>query len=320
LRALGIKEKALGENHPHTAESLYRLAGLYRDQQRVFEAEPLYERAISILDAHPELDELKTYWMRSGYAEFLRQTGRDTQAAELEERSGASDALQEMCRKEVRTREATIGPDSPELATSLGKLADLCLFQEEYDKAEQHYLRALSIREAALGPDDSSIPASLSGLATIYRFRQQYADAEALIQRAARIYQNSVGKHSIEYGRTQEHLAALAAEQQQPQRAEELYESAVNTYRQVAGSESREYAEGIYHLAHFYARSKQFEKARGVLIELMEITEKDIDVAELEKADYFELYAGVLQELGHTAEADELLKRVETISSKEGNE
>jgi len=99
-----------------------------------------------------------------------------------------------------------------------------------------------------------------------------------------------------------------------------LYQSAVNTYRQVAGSESREYAEGIYHLAYFYALSKQFEKARAVLIELMEIAEKDIDVAELEKADYFELYAGVLQELGHTKEAEELLKRVEAISANERNE
>lgn len=258
--------------------------------------------------------------MRSGYAEFLRETGRDAQAAELEQQWGEWNAFEEMSRNEVRTRETTFGPDSPELATSLERLADTCLFQENYDEAEQYYLRALSIRESTLGPDDSTIPASLNGLARIYRFREQYTHAEELVQRAARIYQASCGKDSIEYGRTQEHLASLASAQQQQQRAEELYDLAVSTYRQIAGSESREYAEGLYHFAHFYAGLSQFENAEAVLIKLMEIAEKDIDVAELEKADYFELYSNVLQELGRTEEADVQLKRVESIWSKERNE
>jgi tetratricopeptide (TPR) repeat protein len=143
---------------------------------------------MSILDLHPELDELETRWMRSGYADFLRETDREVQATELEERWGEWSAFEEMCRNEVRTRETTFGPESPDLATSLERLADSCLFQKNYDEAEKHYLRALSIREAALGRDDSTIPASLTGLAGIYRFREQYALAEELVQRAAGIY------------------------------------------------------------------------------------------------------------------------------------
>ena len=64
----------------------------------------------------------------------------------------------------------------------------------------------------------------------------------------------------------------------------------------------------------------KFENAEAVLIKLMEIAEKDIDVAELEKADYFELYANVLEELGRSEEAQVQLKRVEAICSKERNE
>ena len=94
----------------------------------------------------------------------------------------------------------------------------------------------------------------------------------------------------------------------------------MNTYRQIAGSESREYAEGLFHFAHFYAARKQFEKAEAVLIKLMEIAEKEIEVAELEKADYFELYANVLEELGRKDEAAMLHKRVESIWAKERNE
>ena len=163
LRALGIEEKVLGENHRDTAERLYRLADFYRGQGRLAEAEPLYQRAMSILDAQPELEEMETRWMRSGYAEFLRETGRDSEATELEGQWGEWSAFEEMCRNKVRAHETSFGPDSPELATSLEHLADACLFQKNYEEAEPLYLRALSIREAALGPDDSTIPEALPG-------------------------------------------------------------------------------------------------------------------------------------------------------------
>jgi tetratricopeptide (TPR) repeat protein len=272
---------------------------------------------MSILDLHPELGEFETRWMRSGYAEFLRENDREDQAAELETSWGEWNAWEETCRNEVRKREETFGPDSPELATSLDHLADTCLYQDNHEEAEKHYRRALSIREAALGPDDCSIPPSLTGLARIHRFREEYALAEEMVHRAATISQACFGTDSLEYARTQEHLASLAGAQRQFERAEELYDLAVSTYRKVAGAESRAYAEGLFHFAHFYAAFSQFEKAERVLIELMRISEKEIDVAELEKADYIRLYANVLEMMGRTEEANEQSKRVEEIWSSE---
>ena len=272
---------------------------------------------MSILDLHPELGEWGTHWMRSGYLEYLRETDREDRAAELEQKWGEWNAWVEMCRNEVRKREQTFGADSPDLATSLEHLGDSCLYEDNFDEAEQLYRRALAIRETALGPDDCTIPASLTGLARVHRSREEYALAEELVQRAARINQACFGEDSVEYGRTQEHLASLASAQQQHERAEELYEVAVNIYRKTAGPESRVYAEGLYHLAHFYVAASQLEKAERVLVELMDIAEKDIEVAELEKADYFQLYGNVLEMLGRTDAAAEQFKRVEEIWSRE---
>ena len=47
-RALAIREKALGSDHPDVAASLNNLAELYRDQGKYAEAEPLYQRALAI--------------------------------------------------------------------------------------------------------------------------------------------------------------------------------------------------------------------------------------------------------------------------------
>ena len=47
-RALAIREKALGPDHPDVALALNNLAELYRNQGRYAEAEPLYKRALAI--------------------------------------------------------------------------------------------------------------------------------------------------------------------------------------------------------------------------------------------------------------------------------
>ena len=47
-RAILIREKVLGSEHPDVASSLNNLAALYDNQRRYDVAEPLFERALSI--------------------------------------------------------------------------------------------------------------------------------------------------------------------------------------------------------------------------------------------------------------------------------
>jgi len=61
-RALALREKALGPNHPDVAESLNNLAALYRAQGAYAKAEPLYARALEIREKalgphHPDVAE-----------------------------------------------------------------------------------------------------------------------------------------------------------------------------------------------------------------------------------------------------------------------
>ncbi len=63
-RALAIREKALGEEHPHVAQTLNNLALLYATQGRYAEAEPLFERALEIFtralgEEHPYTQQTK---------------------------------------------------------------------------------------------------------------------------------------------------------------------------------------------------------------------------------------------------------------------
>jgi tetratricopeptide (TPR) repeat protein len=85
-RALAIREKALGPDHPDTAQSLNNLALIYQAQEKYAEAEPLYKRAIAIREKaqgykHPDLVLVLT-----NYADLLRKMSRGDEAARLEAR------------------------------------------------------------------------------------------------------------------------------------------------------------------------------------------------------------------------------------------
>ncbi len=88
-RALAIRERALGPEHPHVAASLNNLAVLYDTQGRYAEAEPLYQRSLAIREKalgpeHPDVAQ-----SLESYAALLRETGRADEAVELEARAKA---------------------------------------------------------------------------------------------------------------------------------------------------------------------------------------------------------------------------------------
>ena len=69
-RALAIREKALGPDHPDVARSLNNLAELYENQGRYAEAEPLYKRALAIREKAlgPDHPDVATVAEQSGWA------------------------------------------------------------------------------------------------------------------------------------------------------------------------------------------------------------------------------------------------------------
>ena len=60
-------------------------------------------------------------------------------------------------KKALKVAEESVGPDHPDVATSLNNLAALYKTQGQYAAAEPLYKRALSINEKALGPDHPSV-------------------------------------------------------------------------------------------------------------------------------------------------------------------
>ena len=78
-RALTIREKVLGPDHPFTATTLDNLASLYRDLGKHEEAKPLYQRALAIYVKVFGPDHPNTTRVREEYSKLLKVMGEEVE-------------------------------------------------------------------------------------------------------------------------------------------------------------------------------------------------------------------------------------------------
>ena len=142
-RALAIREKALGPDHPDVGTSLNNLAELYRAQGRYAEAEPLYKRALAIREKALGPDHPDVGTALNNLAELYRAQGRYAEAEPLFKRA-------------LAIREKALGPDHPDVGTSLNNLAVLYFVQRDWARAADFWRRSTGVivRRAQRGTDD----------------------------------------------------------------------------------------------------------------------------------------------------------------------
>jgi tetratricopeptide (TPR) repeat protein len=88
-KALQIKEKTFGHEHPEIARILSRLAATYVARNCYVEAEALYQWSLEIENNYGNPDRPRLAATLKDYAAMLRQTGRHSEAADLEQRAAA---------------------------------------------------------------------------------------------------------------------------------------------------------------------------------------------------------------------------------------
>ena len=144
-KALAIREKALGPEHPDVAASLNNLAELYRAQGQYAKAEPLYQRALASGEGP------RSRASRCGH-EPQQPGGALRRPGPVREGRAA---LSARARHPWRRRSVPSTPTWPSASITWRQLYAV---QGQYAKAEPLYQRALGIREKALGPSTPMWP------------------------------------------------------------------------------------------------------------------------------------------------------------------
>jgi tetratricopeptide (TPR) repeat protein len=135
-RALGIREKTLGSNHPGTAASLNNLARLLIAEGNLAAARPLCERALVVSEKVLDSDHPSIAAILNNLAQLLKAQG-DLAAA------------RPLCERALAIREKALGPEHPDTALSISNLASLLNAEGNLAAARPLFERALVISEGA---------------------------------------------------------------------------------------------------------------------------------------------------------------------------
>lgn len=223
-RALAIREKVLGPEHPDMAWSLNNLALLLRRQSDYAAAHSLYERALAIREKVLGAEHPDTATSLDNLAELLRAQGDYEAARPLYERA-------------LAVREKMLGAEHPSTARSLNNLAELLRTQGDYEAARPLCERALAIREKTLGAKHPSTASSLNNLAMLHYAQSDYRAARPLLERALAISEKVLGPEHPDTAHSLNNLAMLLEAQGDYAAARPSYERALAICEKVLGPE-----------------------------------------------------------------------------------
>jgi tetratricopeptide (TPR) repeat protein len=300
-RALDIREKVLGPDHPDTARSLNNLASLYSSQGQYKEAEPLNRRALKINEKALGPDHPDTATSLNNLAALYGCQGKYREAEPLYKRA-------------LDIRERAVGPNHPDTALGLNNLASLYSSQGRYTEAERLLHRALEINEKALGPDHPGGAPTLNNLAEVYRYQGHYKEAEPLSRRALDIREKAFGPDHPDTAMALNNLAGIVRDQGRYTEAELLAKRALEIREKALGPDHPDTAATLNNLAGIYRGQGQYNEAEPLSKRALDIRERALGPNHPNTAQSLNNLASLYQSQGRHQEAEPLWKRALQIN------
>ena len=283
---------AIQENSLELASLLTRTADYLLQRTHYYQAESLYQRALSIReqmlgDFHPQVT-----FPLYGLADVYREQCRYELAEPLYQRA-------------LHLWEA-YSQEYPEIPAPFNDLALLYHNQGNYQQAESLYQRALHFWET-YNQEDPRLASPLNNLAILYSQQGQYERAEPLYQRALHICEQTFGQEHPEVASPLNGLANLYREQGQYERAESLYQRSLTIRYQQRGANHPETAESLHDFARLYELRNQQEQANTLYQQALVIREQRLGPEHPRTRDTRTCYARFLRTCGRSEKAAALM-------------
>jgi tetratricopeptide (TPR) repeat protein len=302
-RALGIREKMFGPEHPDTATSLNNLAVLLQSQGELAAARPLYERALAIREKSFSPEHPDPAASLNNLAGLLQAQGELAAARPLLERA-------------LTIREKVLGPEHSDTARSVSNLAFLLQIQGELAAARPLSERALGIREKMFGPEHPDTATSLNNLAVLLQSQGELAAARPLFERALAIREKVLGPAHPDTATSLNDLAVLLHVQGELSGARSLFERALTIHEKVLGSEHSGTATSLNNLAAVLQDQGELSAARLLFERALAIDEKVLGADHPGTATDLSNLGRVTRELGATDKAEPLFLRAIAIGDE----
>jgi tetratricopeptide (TPR) repeat protein len=291
-RALAIRERFLGPEHPITASSLNAL-GVLLDNQGDPVARPLLERALAIRDKalgpeHPDV------------AESLYNLGVLLQV------QGDSAAARPRFERAIAIYEKVRGPDHPDIAGVLSRLGGLLYDQGDLAGTRALAERTLTIMEREFGHEHPQTAAALNDLAVLLLKEGSLVEARTRHERALAIREKALGAEHPETAMSLANLAYVLHQQGDTAAARPLYERALAINEEVHGGQHPDVAMDLGNLARLLNDTGHSAEAESLFGRAIAIGEATLGSDHSLTHRLRSHYARLLLDAGRPAEASVL--------------
>jgi CHAT domain-containing protein/Tfp pilus assembly protein PilF len=333
-------------NQGDNFEALLERAAELTQQGKYAEAEPLYQRALAILNqALTELSPQQRQAIRRqvqglvalagiNRGLLLASQGRHGEAKQmfqeslgvLEQALGRNhpdvikmrQAFTTYAQQQQQARQTTpqVSPQRPTGQSFALQEADRLneLGMEQYRKAQyaqalESFQRSLAILEQALGANHPDVARSLNNLASLYQAQGQYSKAEPLYQRSLAIREQALGANHPDVATALYNLAVLYEAQGQYSKAEPLYQRSLAIWEQALGANHPNVATALNNLAVLYVNQGQYSKAEPLYQRSLAILEQALGANHPDVARSLNNLASLYQAQGQYSKAEPLYQR-----------
>ena len=214
-RAVDIRRRVLGPEHPSTLSAMSDLASTLNDEFRFSEAEKLLRETLTIQQRVLRPEHPNTLFTMSRLADTLSGEGRYGEAEKLQ-------------RETLDIQRRLLGQDDPTTVLMMSNLANTLDLEGHYAEAEKLYRETLGIQRRVLGAEHPSTLLSMAHLANVLSDERRYAEAEKLQRETLDIRRRVLGPVHVDVAGSMYNLGCLMALQGRPNEAFSMLREAID--------------------------------------------------------------------------------------------
>ena len=220
------------------AGALNNLAEVYSGMGRDAESEPLYKRALAVMEKAVGLESVDIAIELNNLAALYQRQLRYAEAEPLFKRA-------------LALSERSLPANHPDLGRALNNLATNYEKQDRHAESEALTRRALAIYQKIPGAEPA-VATLLNNLGQILKAEGRYADAEPPIRQSLAIREKVLGRDHIDVARSLTNLGDLYQRQDRLAEAQPIYERALAIRERTVGPDHPDTAIAANNLASLY--------------------------------------------------------------------
>ena len=301
-KALDIRTKALGPDHPDVAITLSQLGTAVWHRGDFARAKALQEQALAIREKRLGRDSTEVASSLHNLGTLNWSQGNYAEARRLLERA-------------LVIRKKTLGPENADVATTLNSLGAIAYREGDLKKAGELWEQTLAIREKVLDPDHPYIAQALNNLAIVYVYAGEPKRAVPLLERVIRLQEKVLGPKHPDLASGLMNLGDALSKSGNLAGAKPYYARAV-AIMEAASPDNPELARFLDRLATVARGENDWKGAQGLYERSLALRLKALGPKHVEVAESLGGLADCATHAGRLQEAEKLYERALTIVRK----